>query len=143
MRIVKASLLYYVAVFAVGFGLGALRVLLVVPLLGLRWAELLEQPIMLVASFYFARRVVRRLGPFNAIGRLIIGLCSLALMVTTELGLAVFVQGQVLAQYVAGRDRVSGVAYLLSLAAFGLMPLLVGQTGIGRRCELPFFIQHA
>ena len=126
MHVAKASLLYYALVFAVGFVLGTLRVLLLVPFLGVRWAELIEQPIMLLASFYVARLVVRRFGPFNAIWRLIIGLFALVLMVATELSLTVFVQGQSLAQYAASRDEVSGVAYILSLAAFGLMPLLVG-----------------
>jgi hypothetical protein len=126
MRIAKASLLYYALVFVAGFVLGTLRVLVVVPFLGVRWAELIEQPIMLLVSFYAARLTVRRFGPFAAIWRLIVGLVALVLMVATELGLTVFVQGQDLAQYVAGRDPASGVAYILSLAAFGLMPLFVG-----------------
>jgi hypothetical protein len=127
MRTARASLLYFISVFGVGFVLGTLRVLLVVPYLGVRWAELLEQPLMLVASFYFARIVVRRFGPFASTRRLFIGLLALALLLVTEFGLAVIVQGQGLAQYVASRDPVSGVAYILSLIAFALMPLLAGR----------------
>jgi hypothetical protein len=127
MRALKASLLYFASVFAVGFLLGSMRVLLVVPYLGVRWAELLEQPIMLLASFYFARLAVLRFGPFVATRRLVIGCISLALMLAAELGLTVFVQGQDLVQYLAGRDAVSGTVYLLSLAAFALMPLLAGR----------------
>ena len=127
MRAFKASVLYYAAVFGVGFVLGTIRVLLVVPMLGVRWAELLEAPLMLAASFFFARLVVRRFGPFAAGRRMAIGLFALVLMVGTELVLALLVQGQTLAQYVASRDPVSGAAYLLSLAAFTLMPLLAGS----------------
>ena len=127
MRMLKASLLYYIAVLGVGFVFGTIRVLLVAPLLDVRWAELLEQPLMLVASFYLARFVVRRFGPFAASRRLAIGAVALVLMLATELSLTRFVQGQDLSQYLASRDPVSGTAYVLSLAAFALMPLLAGR----------------
>ena len=38
----------------------------------------------------------------------------------------VLAQGMTMAEYVASRDPVSGTAYLLSLALFAAMPLLVG-----------------
>ena len=126
MRTLKASLLYFASVFGVGFALGSIRVLLVVPYLGVRWAELLETPLMLLASFYFARLMVRRFGPFAHSRRLAIGLIALAFLLAAELGL-VLAQGQTLAQYLASRDPVSGVAYLLALAAFALMPLLAAH----------------
>lgn len=127
MRSLQASLLYYIAVFGVGVVLGTIRVLLVAPLLDVRWAELFEQPLMLVASYYLARHAVRRFGPFAAARRLGIGVIALALMVGTELALTLFVQGLTLPQYLASRDPVSGAAYVLSLAAFALMPLLAGR----------------
>jgi predicted signal transduction protein with EAL and GGDEF domain len=125
MRALKASILYFAAVFGVGFVLGTLRVLLVVPLLGVRWAELMELPVMVLASFYFARVMIRRFGPFAVAVRVLIGVMALFLLLAAEIAVTVLVQGQTLAQYVANRDPVSGVAYLLSLAAFALMPLFV------------------
>jgi hypothetical protein len=127
MRLLKASAIYFISVFGVGFVLGTIRVLLIVPHLGVRWAELLEQPLMLLASFYFARLVVRHFGPFASAGRLAIGIIALAFLLAAELGLTVFVQGLTLAQYAASRDAVAGVVYLLSLAAFALMPVLAGR----------------
>lgn len=127
MRALQASLLYYIAVLAVGFVLGTIRVLLVVPVLDVRWAELFEQPLMLVASFYLARFAMRRLGPFAAPRRLAIGAIALVLMVATELGLARFVLGLEPSHYLASRDPVAGMAYVLSLAAFALMPLVAGH----------------
>jgi len=126
MRILKASAIYYAAVFGVGFVLGTLRVLFVVPALGVRLAELLELPLMVAACAFFARLVVRRFAPLALGDRLAVGLLALMLLVATELGLAMLIQGKSLAEYVAGRDPVSGAAYLLSLVAFALMPLLVG-----------------
>jgi len=125
MRILKAGLIYFACVFGIGFVLGVVRVSWLVPMLGVRRAELLELPVMLAASFLVARGVVRRFDLLSLRQRLAAGLVALGLMVTAELGLAVAVQG--LAGYVASRDPVSGAAYLLALAAFALMPWLAGR----------------
>lgn len=127
MRAFQASLAYFLAVFAVGFALGGVRVPFLVPRLGARLSELLELPVMLVASFLLARLVLRRWGPFSAPQRLAVGVGALGLMVAAELGVVLMVLGQSLAQYVAGRDPWSGMAYLLSLVAFAFMPLLAGR----------------
>ena len=82
---------------------------------------------MLLASFYFARLVVRRYGPFSPGRRLAIGFIALGLMLGAELGLTLFVLGLSLGQYMAIRDAAAGVVYLVSLAAFALMPLLAGR----------------
>ena len=124
LRTVRAGLVYFASVFGVGFVLGTLRVLLLVPHLGPRMAELVELPVMVLASYVCARWVVRRFAPLSAAQRLGVGATALALLVVAELGVVVAIQGQGLAQYVAGRDPVSGTAYLASLVAFALMPLL-------------------
>jgi len=126
MRTLKASFGYFLLVFVVGFALGAIRVPFVVPRLGVRWAELLEMPLMLLASFLAARLCVRRYGPFSAVRRLGIGALALALLVAAELGLTVAL-GQSIREYIAGRDPVSGTAYLISLVVFAVFPLIVGQ----------------
>ena len=126
MRALKASFVYFLLVFAAGFALGAIRVPFVVPRLGVRWAELLEMPLMLLASFLAARLCVRRYGPFSAVRRLGIGALALALLVAAELGLTVAL-GQSIREYIAGRDPVSGTAYLISLVVFAVFPLVVGR----------------
>lgn len=133
MRVLKASLIYFVSVFAVGFLLGAIRVTFLVPRLGVRWAELLELPLMLAASFFFARLVVRRFGPFSRVQRLDIGWLALVFIIAAELSFAMAVLGQTWDQYLAGRDPVSSAAYALSLIAFSLMPLFAGA----KRQEAP------
>mgnify|MGYP001791382790 FL=1 len=57
----RAGLLYFAAVFSVGLVLGVVRVLWAVPKLGVRGAELMEMPLMLVATVLVAFWVVRRL----------------------------------------------------------------------------------
>jgi hypothetical protein len=102
------------------------RVPLLVPRLGERYAELLEMPLMLVVIVLAARHIVRRFQlPAKAAVRLQVGFGALALSVAAELLLALALQSQSLAQYIASRDRVSGTVYLLLLLVFALMPALL------------------
>ena len=126
MSAIKAGFGYFALVFAIGFALGVIRISFLVPALGARWAELLELPFMVLASFVAARYFVGRYGPFSAARRLGIGMLALALLVTAELVLTLAL-GQSIRDYVAGRDPVSGAAYLVSLLIFAALPLIVGQ----------------
>ena len=58
----KAAFLYFALVFGTGFVLGPVRLLWAVPRFGIRAAELMEMPIMLVVTIVAARWVIRRLG---------------------------------------------------------------------------------
>lgn len=121
----RLALLYFATVFGIGFLLGAIRVPLLVPRLGERWAELLEMPLMLVAIHWAAGLVLRRHhGAPRAAALLRIGLLALALLVLAELLLAVALAGRPLAAYLAGRDPVSGTVYLAMLLVFAAMPWL-------------------
>jgi hypothetical protein len=101
-------------------------VTLLVPRLGIRTAELLEMPLMLVAIVLAARAVVRRfsLPPAPAI-RLAVGILALTLLVAAELGLAATLAGQSPGQWLASRDPVSGPVYFALLLLFALMPQFV------------------
>lgn len=126
MNRIKASLLYFAMVLGAGFALGVVRVPLLVPRLGERFAELLEMPVMLVVIVLSARHVVRRYALAPSIGlRLQVGFAALALSVAAELLLATVLQSRSLADYLASRDPVSGSVYLLLLLVFALMPALL------------------
>jgi hypothetical protein len=125
-KVLEASLAYAAIVFGVGFALGTVRILLVVPHLGARWAELLELPLMLVACFLAARFVTQRGASFSRRQCAVVGGISLVFLLSAELGL-VLAQGMSLSGYVASRDPVSGIAYLFSLLAFAAMPGLVNR----------------
>lgn len=132
MRNIKAGLLYFALVFGAGFLLGAIRVTLLVPRLGMRTAELLEMPVMFVVIVLAARFVVKRFAPPPAAryAQLATGLVGLSLLITAELVLAVALQDRSLADYIASRDPVSGGVYLAMLVLYGLMPFIVER---GRR----------
>jgi hypothetical protein len=85
MQLLKAGVLYFALVFGVGFVFGTIRVLLVVPKLGTRMAELMETPIMLVVTILAARWVARRLALLPTPSkRLAVGLVALGLLVVAE-----------------------------------------------------------
>jgi len=54
MQVVKAGVVYFALVFAVGFVLGAIRTLWAVPRVGTRTAELMEMPIMFAVTILAA-----------------------------------------------------------------------------------------
>ena len=126
MKILKAGILYYILVFGAGFALGTIRVLWIVPHLGIRMAELLEAPFMLVVTLVAARWIVRRLAvPFTGFARLGMGCVALILLLASEFSLVLWVRGMSIREYLATRDPVSGTVYYLTLGVFAAMPLLV------------------
>ena len=125
MHWIKAACLYFGLVFAAGFVLGPIRVLLLVPQVGVRAAELMEMPLMVIATIVAARWVVLIFGN-GSVWRfpLRMGALSLSLLVGAEIGLG-RLSGASAADYITARDPVSGTAYFLALGLFALMPWLV------------------
>jgi hypothetical protein len=126
----KAGALYFALVFGAGFILGPIRILWAVPRFGPRAAELMEAPLMLTVIIVAARAIIRRRAiPPAPAWRLGMGGVALALLLIAELALVLGLRGLSIAEYVAGRDPVSGSIYAGMLGVFALMPLLVGRTG--------------
>jgi ABC-type uncharacterized transport system permease subunit len=133
MPTLRAALAYFAIVFGVGFALGTLRVLWLLPALGERMAELTELPLMLLASALAARWVCARLRvPATARARLAMGAAALLLLLAVESTVVLALRGQTIAENLAQRDPVSGAAYALSLLAFALWPWWFGRRGGGR-----------
>lgn len=127
-RIVAAGGAYFLIVFAAGFALGAVRVLVVAPRTGERIAELAEMPLMLAVTIAAAAWVSRRYAmPWVARERLAIGLIGLGLLLAMELTVVLWLRGLTLAESVAARDPVSGTAYGAMLALFAVMPFVLAR----------------
>jgi hypothetical protein len=124
-KTVIAALVYFGLVLGTGFVLGMIRVPFIVPIIGERWAELAEMPIMATVIFISSGYILNRFPEIQTRTRsLIAGFLALALLICAELGLAVALQRETLVEYIASRDKVSGAVYLVLLAFFALMPRL-------------------
>ena len=122
LRTIKLSLLYFGIVFGVGFVLGTIRVVFLVPLMGERWAELLEMPFMLVAIIYTAKYLVHRYPLLPMRVWLSVGLLALFILLSVEFTIVLGLRGISLADYFNSRDIISGSAYIISLVIYMLMP---------------------
>ena len=128
MQVVKAGALYFALVFGVGFVLGTIRTLWIVPRVGERRTELMEMPLMLAVTIVAARWTVLHLSvPMIWSARLEMGCIALVLMLIAEFGFVLWIRGLSIKGYFATRDPVSGAAYYMLLVVFAIMPLLVGR----------------
>lgn len=125
MRVLIRAGVYFALVFCVGFALGVVHVLWVVPSLGERTAELIETPLMLGASFILARFVVLRFPGKTRIEHLISGAIALGMLLTVEFSVVLDLRGLTVSEYFLSRDPVSGSVYAGSLVVFALLPWLV------------------
>jgi hypothetical protein len=122
------ALAYFAIVFGAGFLLGTIRVLWLVPQVGVRLAELSEMPIMLAVIFFAACWVTKHFSvPPIVASRLIIGIFALICLLIMEFTLILWLQGIPVSEYLANRDPIAGAFYIASLILFALMPLLVSR----------------
>ena len=105
MQILKPGVFYFALVFGVGFVLGTIRIMWVVPRFGTRIAELMETPIMFVVTVLAGRWIVRRLAvPPKASRRLGMGCVGLGLMLVAEFTLVLWLRGLSISDYLASQD---------------------------------------
>jgi hypothetical protein len=127
-RVVRAGLVYFALTFGAGFVLGPFRILVLVPRLGARAAELVELPVMLGITWLAARWVTQRFSvPPQRGPRLSVGAMAGALLLLAEFTLVLRLRGLTLEEYFATRDPVSGAAYYAAVLLLVLMPLLVNR----------------
>ncbi len=121
---VRAGLVYFAIVFAAGFALGTLRVLVVAPHIGELPAVLAELPVLLGVSWVACGYAIRRCdagATFDARGTM--GLVAFGVLMVVEFLLANVGFGRSLAEHLS---RYAGPAEALGLAGqmvFGAMPL--------------------
>ncbi len=127
-KLLITSLIYFGLVFAVGFVLAPVRILVLQPRLGERLAELIELPLMIMVSWLLASWLMRRkLMPYRRWQRILVGALALLLILLAEFWVVLFVREISLAEYFATRDPVAGLAYYISLFLFAAMPVLVAR----------------
>ena len=122
----KVGAVYFALVFAVGWILGPIRELWIIPRFGRTAGYLFEAPIMLVAMIASAQWVIRRFCVSNSLStRSSIGLIATALLIVAEILGTWWTRGASLSGYRETFDTVSGVVFVLLLVLFAAMPMLV------------------
>lgn len=125
-----AGTVYFAIVFAAGFVLGSLRVLVVAPALGAVLAVALELPLMLAISWVVCRWSVRHYAVPAAYGlRLTMGAIAFLLLIAAEMLLAVSMFGQTIPQFLAAYGSAEGALGLIGQIAFAAFPLLQTRSG--------------
>ncbi len=125
MDLLTAAIAYWGIVFGCGFAFGTVRTLWLVPLLGSRYAELLEMPLMAVAIALTSRWITHRFPQLDTTAKQLgVGLLALVLMLGAEIGVGVGLRGLSVLESLLNRDPISGTAYYLLLGLFALLPWL-------------------
>ena len=130
-RRLQAALEYFAIVFGAGFLLGTIRVLVIVPRLGERAAELLEIPLMVMVVALTAHFITRRFASALAgsTAWLQVGVIALACMLAADVGVGVVLRGMTVRDALFARDPLSGTAYYLALGFLALAPWLFERRG--------------
>jgi hypothetical protein len=123
MNAVFAGLAYYAVVFAFAFAMGVGRTLVVAPAIGSAAAVGLEIPVVLGASWFTARALLRgrSFGPRRCA---IMGLTAFAMTMASEAALSAALRGQGLGAWVGTLATAEGLMGLLGQVAFAVIPLL-------------------
>ena len=131
MRPLRAGIAYFAIVFAIGFVLGTIRVLLVIPRFGDTNAVLLELPVMLALSWFACRALINRFDvPPKGSARLAMGGVAFALLMLAELAVSVLGFGRTVSEHLATYQATSAQLGLAAQVAFALFPWL--QRNVGR-----------
>ena len=122
MRVVTGAAAYWGIIFALGFVLGTVRVLWVIPRVGLIPATLLELPIILAASWFAAGWIVRRFAIESGREALVLGVLAFAILIAAECALAAALAGETPAQWLAGLRQPHALLGLAGQMVFAVMP---------------------
>lgn len=122
---VKAGLLYFAGVFALGFLLGGVRMMLLEPTVGEFLAVLIESPVILALSWLLCRRAVTLLNVAPTVpARLLMGVVALAVLLVAESVLAMVLFGESPRLFFASLMSPAGLLGLAEQIVYGLFPLL-------------------
>jgi hypothetical protein len=136
IRAALAGLAYFGVVFATGFGLGTIRVLVLAPTLGEIAAVLIELPIILVVSWVACRWLITRFDVQNLVSaRLVMGGIALAVLLFAEIGVSVFGFGRSLSAHLEQYRQLPVLIGLAGQVAFASFPIIQRMSGVDRRAS--------
>ncbi len=129
LRMLEAAFLYFAIVFGIGFLLGSIRVSIVEPVVGSTVAVLCEAPLLLAAMILAARWLPRKLQlPMTATALATMGIGALVLQQLADLAVGLYVRELTSTQILETYKTPAGAIYVLLLAAFAAMPVIINIT---------------
>ncbi len=126
-RAALAGLVYFAIVFAIGFVLGSIRVLLVAPVLGALGAVLVELPVILLACWLAAGWLARWLSPQSASDALIMGAVAFMCLMIAEFSLADLAFDRSLTDQIRHWATLEGALGLGGQILFAILPWVQGR----------------
>jgi hypothetical protein len=136
MQRLAAAIVYFLLVYACGFATGVAREFLVTPRTGLTLALWIELPVMVAASFWAARYVLRRFGIRNHLqDRLSLGLLGLAFLVLAEEIMSWVLRGVSVFTLWAHFSVLAAIANFGGLLLSALMPLMIGIRAVRHQTQ--------
>jgi hypothetical protein len=132
MATAMTGLFYFIVIFTLAFATGVVRTLFVAPLLGPVAAVSLEVPVILAASWFVARRLLRGRS-FSLAQRAAIGALAFTLTMISEAALSQLIRGQSITEWAAAVATPLGLFGLAAQLGFAAMPVLAGNPQTLRR----------
>lgn len=124
-RAAQAGIAYFAIIFAAGFILGPLRILMLVPAIGEFSAVLLELPVMLGLAWMVSLWLVGRFKLLHRLAqRLIMGGLGFLLLVLGEIGISTVVFEQSVAEFFVRYREPSAMLGLAGQLAFAIIPVV-------------------
>jgi hypothetical protein len=122
---ILAGVAYFGCVFAAGFALGVLRMVLVVAPVGETVAVALELPIILAIAWIGCRWLINRLEvPSRLVSRAAMGAVAFILLMAGELSISLLLAGRSAAEHLQLYREASHMLGLAGQLAFALFPVL-------------------
>lgn len=121
----RLGLAFWAGIFALAFALGIVRTLWLAPRIGVLPAVALEVPVILVASWFWARRLLRG-SPLSPAQALAMGAAAFALLMASEAALARAFGGTI-ADWLADMASPAGALGLAGQIAFAAIPWLAAR----------------
>jgi hypothetical protein len=133
-RSIPAGLAYFGCVFAVGFALGVVRTVFIVPLLGDTFAVAVEVPIILAVAWIVSRWLTQRFEvSARLLPRAVMGATAFILLMAGEASLSMLLAGRSLAEHLQLYRETSHILGLVGQIAFALFPVLQVWNRVGPR----------
>ena len=125
LRAAAAGGAYFALVFAAGFLLGSIRVLIIIPRIGEAVAVGLELPIMLALSWIVCRRLIAVFDVAAMLTpRLVMGGLAFGILMLAEIGVSTLVLGRTVSEHFEQYRKLLALLGLAMQIAFAMFPAI-------------------